>query len=329
MSNTCRVCQNQKDNNSFVIREMLYGTREEFAYFECGACKTLQISDIPHDLSPYYPSDYLGDPSTQSTIDSPESSSPLRAFLRQQRVMYLLYGKNVLGKAINMLGKDYFSYGWDWFRSAGVTPNSHILEVGCGPGRLLKAMQGQGFSELTGLDPFQAWTLPGLNIKKCHLDELVGEYDFIMLHHSFEHMPDPFRALESIKRLCRSGGKILIRIPVADCLAWKTYGVNWYQIDAPRHLVIPSVSGMEILAKRVGLNLYKIEFDSNETQFLCSEQYGQDIPLKDARSYFRTYHGGVASTFSHEEIKQFQLKSEEVNKLGEGDQACFYFENSL
>lgn len=325
-SSVCRICGNQHDNNRFVVREMLYGTKEEFTYFECGTCNTLQIMEIPENLFTYYPSSYLGDPSKQA---AGEPTKPLRTFLRQQRVMYLLYGKSVLGKAVSQLGKDYFPYEWDWFRSGGVTPNSHILDVGCGPGMLLNALQEQGFSKLTGLDPFQESTLAGVDIKRCQLSDLTGTYDFIMSHHSFEHMPDPIQALESMKRLCRPSGKILIRIPVANCCAWKTYGVNWYQIDAPRHLVIPSVAGMETLAKRVGLILYKIEFDSNETQFLCSEQYKQDIPLKDERSYFRTYHGGVAPTFSSEEIKQFQLKSEEVNKLGEGDQACFYFENSL
>lgn len=323
MSNTCRVCQNKNNNTLFTIREMLYGTKEEFTYFECDTCNSLQIQNIPVNMSVYYPSGYLGD--WQEHVDD-TPIGPLRSFLRQQRVHYLLYGKSIIGRFASMLGEDYFNYDWNWFRSAGISTNSRILDVGCGPGVLLKSLQRQGFSNLHGLDPFQDWTFPGLGIKKCQLNELSGTYDFIMLHHSFEHMPNPLQALESLKRLCSPSGKILIRIPVANCYAWKNYGVNWYQIDAPRHLVIPSVSGMQILAKQAGLTLFKVEFDSNEMQFCCSEQYAQNIPLKDERSYHKDRN---THSFSHREINDFKLKSEELNKLAEGDQACFYFENSL
>jgi hypothetical protein len=106
-----------------------------------------------------------------------------------------------------------------------------------------------------------------------------------MLHHSFEDMPDPLAVLKDIKRLCAPRGVVLIRLPVAGCLAWKEYGVDCYQIDAPRHLVIPSRKGMEILAERAGLHLFRVDFDSDERQFCCNEQYRQGIPLKDPRSY--------------------------------------------
>ena len=131
------------------------------------------------------------------------------------------------------IGEDYFGYTWEWFRKAGATPASRILDVGCGRGLLLKNLQYQGFSNLSGVDPFQEKTHPGLNIHRTELNELAGQYDFIMLHHSLEHMPDPAGALGELKRLCSPGGTILVRIPVASCYAWERYGVNWFQIDAP------------------------------------------------------------------------------------------------
>lgn len=55
-----------------------------------------------------------------------------------------------------------------------------------------------------------------------------------MFHHSFEHIADPFETLCSVRRLL-SSGTCLIRIPIVDSWAWENYGVNWIQIDAPRH----------------------------------------------------------------------------------------------
>ena len=281
----CRICGNRRGNREFVVREMFYGTREEFAYFECESCATLQAVQVPNDLSKYYPPDYLGRVLNRGNTNARHSS--LRVFLKQQRVLYSLYGKNPIGWLVSKIGEDYFGYTWEWFRKAGVTPNSRILDVGCGPGYLLKSLQEQGFLNASGIDPFQEKTHTDLNIHRCELNQLTGQYDFIMLHHSLEHMRNPVAALAEIKRLCSPHGTILVRIPVANCYAWERYGVRWFQIDAPRHLVIPSVRGMQVLAERVGLCLNEIVFDSDELQFCCSEQYGQGIPLKDSASYNR------------------------------------------
>jgi SAM-dependent methyltransferase len=279
---------------------------------------------VPEDLSKYYPGDYLGTPPAPKA-NAVQSRIPkgIRVFLRQQRVRHILYGKNLLGWLVSRLGRDYFDYDWSWFRIAGVDPTSRILDAGCGPGWLLRSLQNQGFTNLTGQDLFQKWRVEGLTILQCPLGEVAGVFDFIMLHHSFEHMPDPLAALGDIKRLCAPRGVILIRLPVAGCLAWKEYGVDWYQIDPPRHLVIPSRRGMEILAERVGLQLFRVDFDSDEKQFCCSEQYRQGISLKDPRSYFAS--SAEPGPFSPSQISSFKAKAREANINGEGDQACFYF----
>jgi len=300
---------------------MFYGTREEFAYFECDSCATLQAVQIPDDLSKHYPSDYLGQVSDQLNT----GFSSLRIFLKQQRVLYSLYGRSPLGWLVSKIGEDYFGYTWEWFRKAGVTPNSRILDVGCGPGHLLKSLQEQGFLNLAGVDPFQQKTHAGLKIHRCELKELTGHYDLIMMHHSLEHVPDPIKTLAEAKHLCTPGGRILVRIPVANCYAWERYGVHWFQIDAPRHLVIPSVRGMQILAERVGLCLNEIVFDSDELQFCCSEQYERGIPLKDSASYNKNRE---TNSFTPAQIESFKQQSKQLNESGRGDQACFYFTNS-
>jgi SAM-dependent methyltransferase len=46
--------------------------------------------------------------------------------------------------------------------------------------------------------------------------DMEGAYDFVMLHHTFEHMPAPAEAMQHIARLLKPGRFLLIRIPVAD-----------------------------------------------------------------------------------------------------------------
>ena len=57
-ANTCRICGNKEGNVLYLAREMMFGLREEFTYFECAQCGCLQIAEFPADMSAYYPDDY-------------------------------------------------------------------------------------------------------------------------------------------------------------------------------------------------------------------------------------------------------------------------------
>src|SRR6185295_7824147 len=96
----------------------------------------------------------------------------------------------------------------------------------------------------------------GVRILKRGLDHLDGEYDFVMLHHSFEHIPDSAAALAALGRRLAPGGTLLIRIPVADSFARQHYGINWLNWDAPRHLYLHTRRSMELLAASAGMEIF-------------------------------------------------------------------------
>jgi hypothetical protein len=72
----CKICTNPHNNKTFQIREMMFGSREEFLYFECSKCGCLQIAEIPENIEKYYPPNYL----RSSRQRSPESF--IQRFLR-------------------------------------------------------------------------------------------------------------------------------------------------------------------------------------------------------------------------------------------------------
>lgn len=319
---TCRVCGVAEGHAVHRVPEMMFATGESFDYFECADCETLQIVTVPADLAPYYPTDYLGLPSAVPMV---VPTGRARAFLRAQRASYAVGQPNMLGRWVSKAGPSYFPYPWEWFRQAGVGPKSAILDIGCGPGLLLAALRTQGFSKAVGQDKFQRWTIPGVSVTDTSLEQLHGLYDLVMLHHSFEHMPDPRSAMQQLARLCAPRGTVLIRIPVANCRAWKVYGTHWYQIDAPRHLVIPSPLGVTILAEQAGLEVFNVTFDSTPDQFACSEQYRQGIALRDQRSAFQRRNSPL---FSATQYGDFELRTKQANVSGQGDQACFYLRHT-
>jgi SAM-dependent methyltransferase len=319
----CGVCGNTEGNAPMLVREMMFGFRHEFDYFECPSCGCLQIKDIPKNLSFYYPPEYF--PKPEALVDHTD----LPPFLRRQRTDFLLGRPSFFGRRmVRKYGRptapifghpDYFV----WLQKCGVTRSSHILDVGCGLGILLKRLQKDGFKHLTGVDPYldQSVEGKGLRLLKQEIYDLQEQFDLIMLHHTFEHMPEPKRVFTALERLLKPGSYALLRIPVAGCYAHRKYGADWAQLDAPRHLFLHTPRSIQILAAGAGLELRHTAFDSDGFQFWASEQYVKDIPLRDPRSLNMN---PVHRPFSPEEIAAFDAHAAQLNAAGEGDSACFY-----
>ena len=317
----CRACGAGGQFTQHCVREMQFGSEEAFWYLECIECGTLQIQTVPTDLARHYPPVYLGSNHSHGLVSGRSLREIFFNFIRRQRTAYLLYGWSPIGWAANKIRRDDLAPHLLAFGPIGGRKKARILDVGCGPGILLHRLRQEGYEHLTGQDPFQKWTVPGIRVHSGHLEDLPGQFDFIMLHHSLEHTPDPLQVLIDLKKLLAPGGSLLVRIPLTASEAWLQYDVNWYQIDAPRHLVIPSKRGMEILSNRASLEIYRVKFDSDETQFLCSEQYRRGVPLRDGRSYYKNPH---QTFFTRSEIADAKARSRKVNRTGRGDQACFY-----
>jgi SAM-dependent methyltransferase len=297
---SCLACNNATDNEGFVAYEKMFGLGDAFAYLKCGQCHSLQIEEIPENLDRYYSSAYY-------TTGRFNKSHLLKNILK--RLRWQLYAKKIFRKS----SKPYLN----WINALDINFKSKIADIGCGPGQLLYEMHCAGFRNLHGFDPhvYEEILLPGLTVKKVPMDKIQGDYDVVMMHHSFEHMAEPREVFSLLGNLVRKNGQLLIRTPVADAAVWKEEGINWFQIDAPRHLFIPSVQAMLGLAQDNGFMLSEVVFDSDENQFLISQHYK---------------NGGSLVNFDIKKVDKLDLdaakhKSKLYNEQQIGDQACFYF----
>lgn len=312
----CRICGNTANNATYEVREMLHGTRAVFQYFQCSVCGCLQIASVPGDLEYYYPSDYQAYKSYAR-----KAKSKPRHFIDSRRVRYALTGEGWLGRLLAKIlpAPDYVN----WCSKMGFGQNAKVLDVGCGHGRLLSRMVAGGFTNLSGIDPFirEDIAIDGnAMIYKRDLPTHVaisGErYDLVMLHHSFEHMDDPGQVLVWCSTLLKDDGWLLIRIPLADSLAWERYRENWYQLDAPRHLYLHTSRSIHMLVAKRGLLVVGEDRDSIETQFTFSELYARDIAANAPRVQ--------RDIFSKREIREFSRHARKLNEEGKGDQGVFY-----
>jgi SAM-dependent methyltransferase len=298
---------------------MMFGTREEFDYVECGSCGTIQIKELI-DVSPYYPDDYysLGDEPLDAADDSIK-----RKFVLRHIGSYFIDGSSYFGEMFAK-SRPYLADKFPRYlrHPNGVKADDRILDVGAGGGHLLKTLKLFGFNNLTGIDPFAKNEVrsKGLKILRRDLSELEGTWDLIMFHHTLEHVPDPGDALVKSSKLLAPNGRILIRIPIAS-YAWERYGEDWFQLDPPRHLYTFTERSFRILADECGLRVDRVEYDSELAQFYASEQYANDIPLLDERAYRGIVEDSI---FTKEQIEKWEEEVIDLNATGRGDQACFY-----
>lgn len=313
----CKICHNTSGNKSYSFREMMFGSKDVFEYFQCAECGCLQIREIPDDLLKYYAGDYY-------SFQKPASLSDnfLKAFFKNQRAKSCLLERNLFRTLLSKVYRppDYF----DWLKKVKIEFESEVLDVGCGAGHLLVRMKKDGFKNLTGVDAFirdNIYYENGIKLLKKELSEIDKQFDFIMLHHSYEHMTNPLRVLQELQRLLKPDRYVLIRVPVASSYAWEKFRENWVQLDVPRHLFLHTVESMNLLADQVGFILEETVFDSTEFQFWGSEQYRRGIPLRNSRSLAENPRNSI---FTKKQIKAFKAKANELNEKQIGDQACFY-----
>jgi SAM-dependent methyltransferase len=268
MTRACRICGYQGEHQEILARESLLQTGEEFLYFQCLRCGTVQIEEIPTDLSRYYPESYYSLSPPASLLRRYRRSHPLKTWLSTLLLEVPFPGKRPL--ANTRLFPQFL-------REAvrlGLRRSSSILDVGCGEGLLLRRMYSWGFQHLVGIDPFlsQPLELPGLTLKKAKIEEVEGTFDLIFLSHVVEHVENPKSFLASARRLLHAKGWLLVATPLADSYGYRKYQGSWLGLDPPRHLHVFTVGSLRELAKEAGLRLVRLCYDPGELLWEASRR---------------------------------------------------------
>lgn len=325
VTKACQLCGSNGPHQIIPVREMYFGTRELFDYFVCASCGTLQIIDVleGEELMRFYPSDYY------SYKVAPQP--PIFRWLTAQEDRFELHtGGWPVGALVAALPSGLrgligtHDASGDVVRMLGrmrVGRHARILDVGCGGGALLDRLASIGFGNLFGADPFMAAdgeTARGVPLMKRDLSEVTGEFNCIMFNHSLEHVPDPVATLKAASERLAPEGICLVRLPTTSSDVWERYQANWMNIDAPKHIVIPSREGMAIAAERVGLRIEKTFDDSTSGSFIGSEANRRDVALTELKSF-----GEIFRMFGFRQIWEWERRAKKLNQQGRGDQTGF------
>lgn len=235
----CRLCRAEGMFDSYLVREMMQNTGEEFEYFVCGECGCLQIAEIPLDLGKYYGKDYYS--------------------FAQEEFPDIKY-KEPVKNCDNILDVGCGSGMWLLQKALAGWGNLH----GCDPFLERDMHYGDRVH---------------IKKCSIHEMEGEALYDEVRMRDVFEHMTDPIEELHSVSRLLKPEGVLVMDIPIFPNIAFDMFDAHWFQIDAPRHIFLHSQKSLDYLEKQSGLKMISVEYDADPAQIFMSFFYSMGVPI--------------------------------------------------
>jgi ubiquinone/menaquinone biosynthesis C-methylase UbiE len=143
---------------------------------------------------------------------------------------------------------------------------THALDVGCGRGELLARLQQERGCACEGTDLNEAVLAAvhaelGIPVHRGWLPELglpAGSFDLVSMTEYLEHETQPARVLAEARRLVKPGGYVAVEVPDMSGPVGRWFKHNWWQIDAPRHLMFFSPLTLTKALEQAGFEVARV-----------------------------------------------------------------------
>ena len=290
---TCPVCGGHGDLAHSACIDQYMGIPGAWSYQRCTQCESMWMSPRPEESEiPKLYGNYYTHSMPKSSLEVPKNLM----FGMSRLLANLISLRRCWGYKITSLTNSDFSDGWlgrllsripgARMRSGAIVryvknyPEGHLLDVGCGNGSFLLTMRELGW-QVEGLEPdlsaVRSARSLGLEVShgSARSSELPSKtWDAITMSHVIEHVVDPLAAIELLVTRLNDGGMLSIISPNPVGSLACIFGRNWFAMDPPRHLVLPSPKGYELMTRKLGLNVEIFTGNSQAAgMFGCSLDY--------------------------------------------------------
>jgi SAM-dependent methyltransferase len=233
----CPICNATTIGSFIKVSAQMHCNKELFNFDQCEECKLVFLNPrVPLDqLKNYYTSSYL-----------PYRGA--KAWGKYEKLVESSQKKLDL-KRVNRT-KDAHQ----------LSPESLILDIGCGSPSFLKACQQILNCRTFGIDfNDEGWKdetdqFEGLDLQVGEIQELPSSLrpDVITMWHYLEHDYSPFENLSYLKSISKPSTTLIIETPNFDSASSKKYGENWAGWHAPRHTSLFSPDNIALLLQKSG-----------------------------------------------------------------------------
>src|SRR5262245_55048246 len=227
----CGLCGSTSGRELYITRDRLGKSDAAFSIVQCGGCGVLRT--LPEmseaELGRFYPDDYWGMPEpTQEWVYSSQ--------------------------------REKTSFVTRCGLSGGM-----VLDVGCGAGFFLRALDGSKW-DLYGVDQSVAASrLAESHIGTGHVvtGTLIGStwpdssFDLVTFWSALEHTNEPRTNLRKARSLLKEGGTLVVQLPNAGSYQARLFDGDWVALDAPRHRYHFTLPVLRRLLSETGFEAYR------------------------------------------------------------------------
>lgn len=316
----CPVCESKNTKFFFTSPDRLHGIAGNFSYHRCVECRTVFQNPmvIEEDLYLCYPNDYYTHNSIDASqrisvaeaLNSSNVSNGIGKIIQRIRVNVIKHVKGlptkgfwggvarILSKIPRIREKAFFDHVEDILLPFA-EGNLKALEIGCGSGKTLLNLQNVGWVA-EGIE----WDEHTAKIarKYSNLPVKVGDFlkinmekssfHLIYLHHVFEHLPEPRKALQRLNDLLVKEGRLVIVYPNPNSFGAFLFREFWHPWETPRHLVFPPLNSIVNIAKTYGFKVIQTKtlsrncagFSSVSRLFKLNKPVDLTTPIKTTNS---------------------------------------------
>jgi SAM-dependent methyltransferase len=316
------ICGSLLSDNGreYLIDETMFRIGQSFRYRECEQCGSVNLAEKVSSDTKLYPDNYYSfsvDPVQTFKGFLPRflATAMAKSSLKGNRLFLGSMFRYAPMREVRTLASILLSVSAAYSGSV----SKRILDVGTGSGVLPFVLGLANRSFTIGIDPFLATEkqTKSFELKRAGIQDIHETFDLILFNHSLEHMHDIKQSLAHAKSLLEPGGTIIVRIPTVSSQAWDTYRECWFQLDAPRHICIPSRKGLEQLATSCGLQIVKSYDDSTDTQFWLSEAVRSGLSTMDVNTGYTSY---LTNTHTRKRKLAMRRAARKNNRTHRGDQ---------
>jgi len=235
----CPVCKHTNFSPYITTKALMHHTDDNFSFSQCQTCGSAFLNPriVSEQLKDYYPDYYL----------------PYRG--AEAWGKYKSFVENSQRKMDTSRRKTCQKY------QASKEENIKLLDVGCGRPTFLQALQEKTNWQLSGIDfTDEGWkdmSIEGLQLITGDVQQMEMEeaYDIVTMWHYLEHDYNPNKTLSAVRKIIKTGGKVIIEVPDYLSLTAKWQTTHWEGWHTPRHTLLYSGNG---LARLFGANGYKL-----------------------------------------------------------------------
>lgn len=267
----CAVCL-KKDFSLFVETKDYFFTNESFSLEKCNACGFVFTNPLPlkENLGKYYETEeYLSHDSNKRGI--------IKNIYKIVREINLKNKYGIISRYMH---------------------SGKILDIGSGTGEFLNYFKNKGWKTI-GIEPNQEarefavnnYQLSVVDEKELDLVENNSQ-NVVTMWHVLEHVYDLDERMETLHRILKKDGILVVALPMIDSPDSIKFGKYWSGLDVPRHLYHFSSSTFELLAKRYKFNIIDklpMKFDSLYVSWLSHKA------KKSKLSFLRGIFDGIIS----------------------------------